>query len=92
MYTSLNCDAVSSRVHVENRDELRARIEVLTAEAEANVNNARFRLELEQSQHATEQQRWQFELEEAQHMTTQITIERDELLARIGRLTNVKVN
>ena len=45
-----------------------------------------------QSQYSSEQQRFQLELEQAQSATQEITIERDELLAKIEILSRVNRN
>ena len=68
---------------------MKARIKVITTEAESNLNSVKLRLEQVQSQITTEQQNFKVKLDEAQRVTKQITIERDELLSRIDLLTNV---
>ena len=66
-----------------------ARIKVITAEAKSNLYSVQSRLEQVQREVTTKQQRFEVEQKAAQHVTKQITIERDELLAKIDQLTNV---
>ena len=89
MRLSLHYDSAGLLMHVWNRDAFKARIKVITTEAESNLNSVKLRLEQVQSQITTEQQNFKVKLDEAQRVTKQITIERDELLSRIDLLTNV---
>ena len=68
---------------------MKARIDVLTAEAKSNLYSVQSRLEQVQTQAATEQQSFKVELTAAEHATKQITIERDDLLSKIELLNNV---
>ena len=74
----------------KNRDELKAQIQVIKAEAESNAVNAKMRVQLEEGEVVAQQQRFKVELEAAQAHTKQITIERDELLVKITQLNKVK--
>ena len=68
---------------------MKARIKVITAEAKTNLNNAQSRLEEVQRQAETDKERFKVELTGVQNITKQITIERDDLFAKIEQLTNV---
>ena len=79
-------------MHVWNRDALKERIKVVTAEGKSDLYSAQLRLEKLESQITTEKQRFQVELKQAQEVTKEITIERDQLLSKIELLNNVKWN
>ena len=70
---------------------MKAQIEAITAQAALNLNEVQLRLGQEKSQAATEHQHLKVELEAAQNATKQITIERDDLLAKIELLRNVNM-
>ena len=80
---------------VWNRDELKARIEVITAEAESNLKSAQLRLEEEQSQAQLrleeEQSQAQLFLEQEQSQATEeqerLTIELEEAHRIIMQIT-----
>ena len=76
-------------MYVWNRDALKERIKVITAEAKTYLNSAQSRLEQVQNEAARERKRLEVDLQTAQRDTKQITIERDQLLAKIDQLTRV---
>ena len=76
-------------MHVWNRDALKERIKVVTAEAKTYLDSAQARLEQQQREATTERQNFKVELDKAQRVTTQITSERNDLRSKITRLNNV---
>ena len=85
----LLCGAAGLQMHLWNRDTLKERIKVITAEAKTTLNSAQSRLEQVQRQADTDRQSFQVEVTEAQRVTKQITVERDNLLAKIQQLSHV---
>merc|ERR1711937_176944 len=71
----------------KERDTLKERIKVIIAEAKTYLNSAQSRLEQVQNEAARERKRLEVDLQTAQRVTKQITIERDQLLAKIDQLT-----